>query len=134
MLDCGASTSILKDAGNKELPEPIEKVMRGGTYFSTNILSKPVKRVVVKQKDKGTIAVFPNIPVRELERLRLFSDCLSRIEMAEQPPISDRIAVKHQAKLPLKNGLKNTVDLIKSTTICHTASADINYFSRRVSK
>lgn len=112
MLDCGASGYLLKDAERKEISEAIERVMKGGNYFSSRVLTKLTQRVIVKQKEKRERISLPNFTDREKEILQQYCNGLSRSEIAEQLFISERTVDKHRENLQLKTGVKNTVGLV----------------------
>lgn len=112
MLECGASGYILKDAGREEITEAIDRVMCGGNYFSSRILTKLTQRVIIIQKEKRIQATLPSFTEREIEVLQLFCAGFSRNEIAEKLFISERTVDKHRENLMTKTGVKNTVGLV----------------------
>ncbi|MFP4059271.1 MAG: response regulator [Bacteroidales bacterium] len=103
MIDAGVKGFILKDADNEELKEAINRIMKGGNYFSQDLLLK-----LIKNKDNATL----NLTRREKEVLRLLCEGLSTFEISEKLFISDRTVERHRANLLEKTGSKNSVSLV----------------------
>jgi DNA-binding NarL/FixJ family response regulator len=108
MVDAGAKGFLLKDSDISEVREAILTVMKGGSYFSQELLYN----VIQKFKTRETEVRMANLSKREKEILLKICEGLSNQEIADTLFISKRTVDKHRANLLSKTGSKNTASLI----------------------
>jgi DNA-binding NarL/FixJ family response regulator len=108
MVDAGAKGFLLKDSDISEVREAILTVMKGGSYFSQELLYN----VIQKFKTRETEVRMANLSKREREILLKICEGLSNQEIADTLFISKRTVDKHRANLLSKTGSKNTASLI----------------------
>lgn len=108
MVDAGAKGFLLKDSDINEVKEAIITVMKGGSYFSQELLYN----VIQKFKTRETEIRQANLSKREKEILKKICEGLSNQEIADNLFISKRTVDKHRANLLSKTGSKNTASLI----------------------
>ena len=109
MIDAGVKGFILKNSDISEVIKAIDTVMRGGTYFSSDVLYNVVKNIKsVSKTPKDTAAVTE----REKEVLEQICNGLSNQEIADVLFISKRTVEKHRASLLSKTNTKNTAQLV----------------------
>ncbi|MBE0673985.1 MAG: response regulator transcription factor [Bacteroidales bacterium] len=108
MVDAGAKGFLLKDSDIKEVREAILAVMKGGSYFSQELLH----HVIQKFKTRETEIRMANLSKREKEILLKICEGLSNQEIADTLFISKRTVDKHRANLLSKTSSKNTASLI----------------------
>lgn len=112
LLEVGAEGYILKNTGKKELMMAIETVMTGETYFS-----EEVKMIYIESKVKGKKTennyIKYKLSKRELEIVKLISEELTTVEIAERLFISDSTVETHRRNILSKLNVRNTAGLIK---------------------
>jgi DNA-binding NarL/FixJ family response regulator len=108
MVDAGAKGFLLKDSDINEVKEAVVTVMKGGSYFSQELLYN----VIQKFKTRETEIRQANLSKREQEILVKICEGLSNQEIADNLFISKRTVDKHRANLLSKTGSKNTASLI----------------------
>jgi DNA-binding NarL/FixJ family response regulator len=108
MVDAGAKGFLLKDSDIKEVKEAVLTVIKGGSYFSQELLYN----VIQKFKTRETEIRQANLSKREKEILMKICEGLSNQEIADTLFISKRTVDKHRANLLSKTGSKNTASLI----------------------
>jgi DNA-binding NarL/FixJ family response regulator len=108
MVDAGAKGFLLKDSDISEVKEAILTVMKGGSYFSQELLYN----VIQKFKTRETEVKMANLSKREKEILLKICEGLSNQEIADALFISKRTVDKHRANLLSKTASKNTASLI----------------------
>ncbi len=109
MIDAGVKGFILKNSEITEVIKAIEIVMKGGTYFSSEVLYNVVKNIKTVSKISGNPAF---ISKREKEVLEQICKGLSNQEIADTLFISKRTVEKHRARLLSKTSTKNTAQLV----------------------
>lgn len=109
MIDAGVKGFILKNSDINEVIKAIETVMKGGTYFSSEVLYNVVKNIKTVSKMSGNQTF---ISEREKEVLEQICKGLSNQEIADVLFISKRTVEKHRAKLLSKTNTKNTAQLV----------------------
>jgi two-component system, NarL family, nitrate/nitrite response regulator NarL len=110
MLEAGISGYVLKNVGNKELIEAIQKVAAGKMHFSDDITEEMAKNAhakSVKTENK------PNLTDRELEILKLIVQEYNNAEIADKLFISERTVETHRKNMIRKFSTKTIVGLIK---------------------
>lgn len=108
MVDTGAKGFILKDSDISEVREAILTVMKGGTYFSQELLYHVIQKIKHRENESKSA----NLSKREKEILLKICEGLSNQEIAESLFISKRTVDKHRANLLGKTNSKNTASLI----------------------
>ncbi|MFO7574724.1 MAG: response regulator transcription factor [Bacteroidales bacterium] len=108
MVDAGAKGFLLKDSDINEVKEAILTIMKGGNYFSQELLYN----VIQKFKTRETEIRQANLSKREKEILMKICEGMSNQEIADNLFISKRTVDKHRANLLSKTGSKNTASLI----------------------
>jgi DNA-binding NarL/FixJ family response regulator len=109
MIDAGVKGFILKNSDITEVIKAIDSVMKGGTYFSSDVLYNVVKNIKTVSK---TPNILTKISGREKEVLEQICKGLSNQEIADVLFISKRTVEKHRASLLNKTNTKNTAQLV----------------------
>jgi DNA-binding NarL/FixJ family response regulator len=104
LLETGVKGFVLKDADNDEFFIAIQKVLRGGTYFSQELLLNIIR--------KGSEINTVKLTRREREVLELLSKGHSNQEISGFLNISQRTVERHRTILLEKTGSRNSVSLI----------------------
>jgi DNA-binding NarL/FixJ family response regulator len=104
LLETGVKGFVLKDADNDEFFTAIHKVLRGGTYFSQELLLN----IIRKESQTNTV----KLTRREREVLELLSKGHSNQEISVFLHISQRTVERHRTILLEKTGSRNSVSLI----------------------
>lgn len=108
MVDAGAKGFLLKDSDISEVKEAILTVLKGGSYFSQELLHNVIQKIKHRENESKTA----NLSKREKEILSKICEGLSNQEIAETLFISKRTVDKHRANLLGKTNSKNTASLI----------------------
>jgi len=108
MVDAGAKGFVLKDSDIFEVREAILTVMKGGSYFSQELLYHVIQKIKHREHESKTA----NLSKREKEILAKICEGLSNQEIADALFISKRTVDKHRANLLGKTNSKNTASLI----------------------
>ncbi|MCJ7467748.1 MAG: response regulator transcription factor [Maribacter sp.] len=104
MLESGASGYILKNATKKEILEALQTVMKGGIYLNYEVSNQLKSRTSVP---------FAVLTKREKEILKLISDGLTNVEIAEMLFLGTATVDTHRKNLLLKMGAKNSAMMVK---------------------
>lgn len=108
MIDAGAKGFLLKDSNINEVREAILTVIKGGSYFSQELLYNVIQKIKHRENEIKTA----NLSKREKEILIKICEGLSNQEIADTLFISKRTVDKHRANLLGKTNSKNTASLI----------------------
>ena len=108
MVDAGAKGFLLKDSDISEVREAILTVMKGGSYFSQELLYHVIQKIKHREHESKSA----NLSKREKEILGKICEGLSNQEIADTLFISKRTVDKHRANLLGKTNSKNTASLI----------------------
>lgn len=108
MVDAGVKGFLLKDSAISEVRDAIHAVMKGGTYFSQELLHHVIQRIKHREHESRSA----NLSRREKEILTKICEGLSNQEIADELFISKRTVDKHRANLLGKTNSKNTASLI----------------------
>ena len=108
MIDAGAKGFLLKDSDISEVREAILTVMKGGSYFSQELLYHVIQKIKHREHESRSA----NLSKREKEILVKICEGLSNQEIADTLFISKRTVDKHRANLLGKTNSKNTASLI----------------------
>ncbi len=103
-IEMGVKGFLLKDSSNHELLTAIEKLLKGDSYFSQELLMK-----IIKNKDEiEDIRLTP----REKDVLHLICKGFSNFEISEHLYISQRTVERHRANLLDKTNSSNSIKLV----------------------
>ncbi len=108
MVDAGAKGFLLKDSDISEVREAIMTVMKGGSYFSQELLYHVIQKIKHREHESKSA----NLSKREKEILLKICEGLSNQQIADTLFISKRTVDKHRANLLSKTNSKNTASLI----------------------
>lgn len=110
MIDAGIAGYVLKNVGNKELINAIQKVANGKMHFSDDVTEE-----MVKYKNDKPIKEIEQAKLteRELEILKLIVQEFSNAEIADTLFISERTVETHRKNMIRKFNTKTIVGLIK---------------------
>jgi DNA-binding NarL/FixJ family response regulator len=108
MVDAGAKGFLLKDSDISEVKEAILTVIKGGSYFSQELLYHVIQKIKHREMESKSA----NLSKREKEVLLKICEGLSNQEIADTLFISKRTVDKHRANLLGKTNSKNTASLI----------------------
>lgn len=103
-IDMGVKGFLLKDSSNQELITAIQKILKGDSYFSQQLLMK-----IIKNKDK---AEYVHLTAREKEVLQLICKGASNFKISEKLFISQRTVERHRANLLEKTKSSNSIKLV----------------------
>lgn len=110
MVSLGVKGFLLKNSDIDEVTTAITTVMRGGSYFSQELL----RTLVGSLKTTSHKDAMPQeaLSTRELEILLLICKGLSNHEIADKLFISKRTVDKHRANILSKTNCRNTANLV----------------------
>jgi DNA-binding NarL/FixJ family response regulator len=104
MIELGVKGFLLKDADNDELINAINTILRGGTFFSQELLLN-----LIKNKTENPSI---NFTKREIEILSLICKGYSNIQISDKLNISQRTVERHRSNLLLKTESSNSISLV----------------------
>lgn len=104
MNKVGADGYVIKESDYDELTQAIHTVMKGGKYFSQQLLLN-----LIEQKENKMPV---SLTLRENEILVLLSKGFSTHEIAAKLCLSERTVEKHRSELLLKTESANSISLI----------------------
>ena len=110
MLDAGISGYVLKNAGNAELLEAIEKVASGKMHFSDDVTEEMVKSS--KEKDKKPSEKI-SLSEREIEILKLIAQEHNNAQIGDILFISERTVETHRKNMMRKMNFRTMIGLVK---------------------
>jgi len=108
MIEAGAKGFVLKTAGINELQNAIAEVVKGGSWFSTEL----VQKVIINLGNKSLKIKESLLSERELEILRLICESYTNEKIAEKINISFDTVKWHRANILSKTGCTNTAALV----------------------
>jgi two-component system, NarL family, nitrate/nitrite response regulator NarL len=106
--DSDISGYVLKNIGKQELLTALEKISRGGVYFSQEVLEEMLK---ASEKKKNTDEV--HLTLREIEIIRLIEKEYSNKQIADTLFISERTVETHRKNIFRKTKTSSLIGLIK---------------------
>lgn len=111
MLDAGVSGYVLKNTSRAELLEALDRIAKGGMYFSQDAATEILKPrpVTEKQDEKPAIRLTP----REIDIVRCIAQELNNAEIAEKLFISERTVETHRKNIFHKTQTKSVAGLIR---------------------
>lgn len=104
MNQLGVDGYIIKESDYEELERAIHTVLKGGKYFSQELLIN----LVNNKKANASII----LTERELEILQYLCHGLSANEIAEKLLLSVRTVEKHRSEMLLRTGSPNSISLV----------------------
>ena len=99
---------VLKNIGKQELVKALEKIAKGGIYFSEEVLEEMTK---ASERRKTTDEV--HLTAREVEIIRLIEKELSNKQIAEHLFLSERTVETHRKNIFRKTNTASVIGLIK---------------------
>ena len=109
VVDVGAKGFLLKNTNIEEVKTAIDTVMKGGNYFSQELMQSLLRNYKSVRETKEPEAELSD---REIEILLLICSGLSNQEIGDQLFISKRTVEKHRANILSKTNCKNTAGLV----------------------
>ena len=110
MIFAGVEGFMLKNSGFNDFKTAIEKVTKGGNYFSQELLVNFTRDIIrERHKEKNEI---PHFSQRELEVLDLICKGYPNHKIGEKLFISSRTVERHKSNLISKTNMDNTINLI----------------------
>jgi len=106
--DAHISGYVLKNIGKKELANALEKISKGGIYFSEEVLQEMTKASEMKKTNEEV-----NLTNREVEIIRLIEKELSNKQIAEKLFLSERTVETHRKNIFRKTNTSSVIGLIK---------------------
>jgi DNA-binding NarL/FixJ family response regulator len=107
-LEAGVDGYIHKTADPAELVKGVQKVLKGGTFYSLEISGLLINSAYTHRQK-----ALPFLTPKEKEVIRYVLDGYSNKEIADKMDISPRTIETHRANVLNKFNLKNTTELIK---------------------
>lgn len=106
MIDAGVSGYILKNTGKKELIEALDKLVKGETFFGSEVTDELIKSF--KHNDDNS-----HLTNREIEIIRLIENEHSNKKIADMLFISERTVETHRKNIFRKTNTQSIVGLLK---------------------
>ena len=106
--DADIAGYVLKNIGKKELILALEKIAKGGIYFSEEVLNE-MKKASEKKKENEEA----NLTAREIEIIRLIEKEMSNRQIAETLFLSERTVETHRKNIFRKTQTGSVLGLIK---------------------
>lgn len=106
--DADISGYVLKNIGKNELITAIEKIAKGGIYFSEAVLEE-LQRTQKRKKENEEA----HLTGREIEIIRLIEKEYSNKEIAEALFISERTVETHRKNIFRKTATNSVIGLVK---------------------
>ena len=110
MISSGAKGFIFKTANKADLTNAIKSVLRGETYFSSNLLQE----MLINLKDVQSETKEPSIQfnTKEIEIISHMTEGLSAKEIADKTNLSPKTVSNYKTLMLEKTGCKNAVSLV----------------------
>ena len=99
--DADIAGYVLKNIGKKELIDALEKISRGGIYFSDEVLLEMTKASELKKESDEA-----HLTVREIEIVKLIEKELNNKQIAESLFLSERTVETHRKNIFRKTNTK----------------------------
>lgn len=106
MIDAGVSGYILKNTGKRELIEALDQLVKGDTFFGSEVTEELMKSF--KNADNN-----PHLTNREVEIIRLIENENSNKKIADMLFISERTVETHRKNIFRKTNTQSIVGLLK---------------------
>jgi two-component system, NarL family, nitrate/nitrite response regulator NarL len=99
---------VLKNIGKQELVHALEKIAKGGIYFSEEVLEEMTKASEIKKQN-----IEAHLTPREIEIVRLIEKEYSNKDIAEELFLSERTVETHRKNIFRKTKTSGVIGLIK---------------------
>jgi len=107
-IEAGADGYLLKEEGQDQLIEAMEKLLEGHTWFSQRVTDKFIRRIQKTGDSNGIV-----LTERETEVLKLLADGFTSEEIGDRLAMSKHTADVFRKNLIFKFQAKNASELIK---------------------
>lgn len=105
---------MMKRAGKTELQKAIQTIAKGQKYFSESVVFELMRLGLTDNIPKEEVPnEFNQLTEREIDIIRLLTNELSSIEIAEKLFIAPKTVETHRHNILKKLNVKNTVGIIK---------------------
>lgn len=111
LLDAGCSGYILKNRGQEELVEAINRLAKNGKYYGPDVMEKILDGRT--RSKKKSIDLSPQITDREKEVLKLIAEGLTAPQVAKKLCITENTVNTHSRNMRSKLNIKNVNGLVK---------------------
>jgi DNA-binding NarL/FixJ family response regulator len=112
-MQYGVKGYVVKNESGDELEYAVKCVLNGQTFFSTQVQKSIFRKYtdnVVRKKEREPEV---KLTIREIEIIKLISEGLTSLQMADKLFISPRTVETHRANLMKKLAAKNAIELVK---------------------
>jgi DNA-binding NarL/FixJ family response regulator len=106
--DADISGYVLKNIGKQELVKALDKIAKGGIYFSEEVIEE-LQRTAKRKKETEKA----HLTEREIEIIRLIEKEYSNKQIAESLFISERTVETHRKNIFRKTSTNSVIGLIK---------------------
>ncbi|WP_430817707.1 response regulator [Carboxylicivirga sp. RSCT41] len=110
MIEAGANGYITKSLTAEEIETAINAVLKGDSYFSSNVIATLTQKNIQRALDAKI--VIESISEREMQVLKLICLGDNRYEISSKLYISERTVDKHRQSLLQKTDCENSVQLL----------------------
>lgn len=111
IMTSGAKGFIFKTANKNELTNAINSVLRGGTYFSSDLLQEMILKFREDQNENSKTELI-QLNRKEIEIISLMIEGLSAKEIAVRTNLSPKTVSNYKTLMLEKTGCKNAVNLV----------------------
>ena len=108
IVEANVSGYVLKNIGRQELITALEKIARGGIYFSDDVVKELIHAESIKKETDEA-----RLTARELEIIRLIEKELNNKQIAETLFISERTVETHRKNIFRKTNTSSVIGLVK---------------------
>jgi len=108
MIQAGVKGFVLKSSGIRELEHAIEEVVKGSSYFSSELLSYVLANIDDSKSENSGL----DLSDEETNMLKLFTKSMSDDEIAKELNIQHTDVEATRKKLMSKTGCNNTAALV----------------------
>jgi DNA-binding NarL/FixJ family response regulator len=112
MIEAGISGYVLKNTGNKQLIEAINKIANGGTYYDDEITAEMLRNITLNNKKEKLIEKV-SLTDREIQIVKLIAKEYSNAKIGEELFISERTVETHRKNIYRKTNTTTVVGLLK---------------------
>ena len=121
----GAKGYVLEDTPSSELARAIQAVSGGSVWIPRRVLSMFVERAITQQ-DRIRSRVNSSLTEREKQVLNMLVTGLSNKEIGAPLGIVERTVKAHIARMMLKVGARNRIELSVQAVACSLVSVPLN--------
>ncbi len=108
IVEANVSGYVLKNIGRQELIAALEKIARGGIYFSDDVVKELIHAESIKKETDEA-----RLTARELEIIRLIEKEFNNKQIAETLFISERTVETHRKNIFRKTNTSSVIGLVK---------------------